>query len=123
MGPRPRQDILELLARAVKQAEHAEAYHAAAADPGALRGQAAHQAARDAAAMQLIELAGCGEGFTRERGEPRSTLAGLDDALRPLFRTRTGAHTPRDRRDAAGAGHAAQPGGDDRADQDGDRQS
>jgi hypothetical protein len=78
-----------LLGRAAEQAQHAEAYHAAAADPGSLKGQAAHQAARDAAAMQLIELAGCAEDFTRNRGEPGTTLARFDDALRPVFEMRT----------------------------------
>jgi hypothetical protein len=51
--------------------------------------RAAHQAARDAAAMQLIELARCAEGFTHDRGGPGTTLARFDDALRPLFKTRT----------------------------------
>src|SRR2546430_388089 len=94
MAPRQRtrQEIIDLLGRAEVQAQHAEAYHAAAADPGAVKGRAAHQAACVAAAMQLIELAGCAEGFTRERGEPGTTMARVDDALRPLFKTRT-AHT------------------------------
>jgi hypothetical protein len=94
MGPRgrTRQEIIELLARAAEQAQHAEAYHAAAADPAALKGRAAHQAARDAAALQLIELAGCAEAFTRDRGEPDTTLGRLDDALRPVFEMRV-AHT------------------------------
>jgi hypothetical protein len=93
MGPRERtrQEIVELLGRAVDEAERAEAYHAAAADPGALASQA-HQAARDAAAMQLIELAGCAEGFVRNRGDPGTTLARFDKALEPLFEMRTG-HT------------------------------
>jgi hypothetical protein len=86
---RTRPEIIDLLGRAADQAQHAEAYHAVAADPGTLEGRAAHQAARDAAAMQWIELAGCAEGFTRERGEPGTTLARLDDALRALFKTRT----------------------------------
>jgi hypothetical protein len=38
--------------------------------------------------MQLIELAGCAEDFTREHGETGTTLARLDDALTPLIRTR-----------------------------------
>src|SRR6516162_6486153 len=90
MGPRQRtrREIIELLARAAEQAEHAEAYHAAAADPGAVKGRAAQQAARDAAAMQLIELAGCAEGFTRNRGEPGTTLARFDDALQPVIQLR-----------------------------------
>jgi hypothetical protein len=94
MGPRARtrQEIIDLLAQAAEQAQHAEAYHAASADPDALQGRAANQAARDAAAMQLIELAGCAEGFTRNRGEPGTTLARLDDALRPVFEMRM-AHT------------------------------
>ena len=94
MGPRERtrQQIIDWLGRAAEQAEHAEIYHAAAANPGGLEGRLARQAGHDAAAMQLIELAGCAEGFTRERGEPGTTLARLDDALRPLFKTRT-AHT------------------------------
>ena len=94
MGPRQRtrREIIELLARAAEQAEHAEAYHAAAADPGAVKGRAAQQAARYAAAMQLIELAGCAEGFTRNRGDPGTTLARFDDALRPVIELRN-AHT------------------------------
>ena len=94
MGPRQRtrREIIELLARAAEQTEHAEAYHAAAADPGAVKGHAAQQAARDAAAMQLIELAGCAEGFTRNRGDPGTTLARFDDALRPVIELRN-AHT------------------------------
>ena len=86
---RPRPEIIDLLGRAADQAQHAEAYHAAAADPATLEGRAAHQAACDAAAMQWIELAGCAEGFTRERGEPGTTLSRLDDTLRALFKTRT----------------------------------
>jgi hypothetical protein len=90
MGPREptRQQIIGWLGAAAEQAEHAEIYHAAAANPHALDERLASQAARDAAAMQLIELAGCAEGFTRERGEPGTTLARLDDALRPLIKTR-----------------------------------
>jgi hypothetical protein len=89
MGPREptRRQIIGWLA-AAEQAEHAEIYHTAAANPEALDDRLARQAARDAAAMQLIELAGCAEEFTRERGEPGTTLARLDDALRPLFKTR-----------------------------------
>jgi hypothetical protein len=78
-----------------EQAEHAEIYHEAAANPGALKGRVAHEAARDAAAMQLIELAGCAEGFTRGRGKPGTTLARLDDTLRPLIRTRAATRIPR----------------------------
>jgi hypothetical protein len=90
MAPRrTRQEINQLLGRAAAEAEHAEAYHAAAADPGALTGQSVRQAVRDAAAMQLIELAGCAEGFIRDRGEPGTTLARLDDALRPVVDLRT----------------------------------
>src|SRR3984957_17417201 len=94
MAPRmpTRQEILELLGSAAEQAKHAEDYHAAAADPAGLQGRAAHQAARDAAALQLIELAGCAEAFTRNRGEPGTTLGRLDDALRPVFEMRL-AHT------------------------------
>jgi hypothetical protein len=95
MGPRqrPRQQIVELLARAAVQAEHAEAYHAAAAaDPGAVKGEEARQAACDAAAMQLIELAGCGEAFVFGRGDPGTTLARFDDALEPVVQMRV-AHT------------------------------
>src|ERR1700761_6076310 len=90
MGPRPptRRQIIDWLGAAAEHAEHAEIYHAAAINPQALDDALARQAARDAAAMQLIELAGCAEGFTRERGEPGTTLARLDDALRPLFKTR-----------------------------------
>jgi hypothetical protein len=90
MGPREptRQEIIDLLGRAAEQAQYAEGYHAAAADPGALAGQAAHQAARDAAAMQLIELAGRAEGFVRDRGDPGTTLARFDDALRGVFNRR-----------------------------------
>jgi hypothetical protein len=84
-----RLEIIDLLGRAADQAQHAEAYHAAAADPATLEGRATHQAACDAAAMQWIELAGCAEGFTRDRGDPGTTLARLDDALRALFKTRT----------------------------------
>lgn len=91
MAPRTRTrpEILELLGRAAEQAKHAEDYHAAAASPAALQGRAAHQAARDAAAMQLIELAGHAEGFTVGRGDPNTTLARLDHALRPIFEMRT----------------------------------
>src|SRR5271170_339650 len=94
MGPREpsRDEIIEWLGRAGEQAQHAEAYHAAAADPAALEGRAAHQAACDAAAMQLIELAGCAEGFIRNRGDAGTTLVRLDNALRPLFELRD-AHT------------------------------
>jgi hypothetical protein len=94
MGPRgrTRQEIIDLLGRAAEQAQYAEDYHAAAEDPGALKGRAAHQAARDAAAMQLIELAGCAEGFIRDRGDPGTTLERLDRALRPVFDMRL-AHT------------------------------
>jgi hypothetical protein len=87
-----RQDIIDYLGRAAEEAQHAEAYHANAANPRALQGRAAHQAARDAAAMQLIELAGCAENFTRGRGDPGTTLARFDDALKPVFDLRT-AHT------------------------------
>jgi hypothetical protein len=94
MGPRgrARQEIIELLGRAAEHAQYAEDYHAAAADPGALEGRAAQQAACDAAAMQLIELAGCAEDFIRDRGEPGTTLARLDRALEPVFEMRN-AHT------------------------------
>jgi len=90
MGPRgrTRQEISELLGRAAEQAHHAEAYHDAAADPGLLQGQAAQQAARDAAAMQLIELAGCTEAFT-VYGDAGTTLGRLDDTLARLRKVRT----------------------------------
>jgi hypothetical protein len=93
MGPweRTRLEILELLDRAAEQAEHAEHCHAAAAGRATLEGRP-QQAALDAAAMQLIELAGCGEEFKRGRGEPGTTLGRLDDALRPIYEMRT-AHT------------------------------
>jgi hypothetical protein len=89
---RTRQEIIDLLARAAVQAQSAEAYHAAAADPRAVKGPAAQQAACDAAAMQLIELAGCAEEFIRGRGDPGTTLARFDDALEPVVQMRT-AHT------------------------------
>lgn len=92
MAQRTRQEIIGLLGRAAVQAQHAEAYHDAAADPGALKGQSAQQAAADACAMQLIELAGCAEDFVRDRGDPGTTLARFDDALRPVIKTRI-AHT------------------------------
>jgi hypothetical protein len=85
---RTRQEISELLGRAAEQAQHAEAYHAAAASPGLVQGQAAQQAARDAAAMQLIELAGCTEDFTLY-GDPGTTLGRLDAVLSRLRDTRT----------------------------------
>jgi hypothetical protein len=89
---RARQEIIELLGRAAEHAQYAEDYHAAAADPAALEGRAAQQAACDAAAMQLIELAGCAEDFVRDRGDPGTTLARLDRALEPVFEMRN-AHT------------------------------
>ena len=92
MAERTRQEIIDLLGRAAIQAQHAEAYHDAAADPGVLKGQSAQQAASDACAMQLIELAGCAEGFIRDRGDPGTTLARFDDALRPVIKMRI-AHT------------------------------
>jgi hypothetical protein len=90
MGPRqrPRQEIIDLLGRAAEEAKRAEMYHEAAGDPRALKGREADQAACDAAAMQLIELAGCAERFTRDRGEAGTTLAKFDDALGPLFEMR-----------------------------------
>jgi hypothetical protein len=90
MGPRQRtrQEIIDLLGRAAGAAKRAEMYHEAARDPAALKGRAADQAACDAAIMQLIELAGCAEGFTRDRGDPGTTLARFDDAVRPLFEMR-----------------------------------
>jgi hypothetical protein len=39
--------------------------------------------------MQLIELAGRAEGFKRDRGDPGTTLARFDDALRPVIELRT----------------------------------
>jgi hypothetical protein len=94
MGPRQRtrEEIIDLLGRAAEQAQRAEFFHAAAAHPGAVQGQEVHQAARDAAAMQLIELAGCAEGFIRGRGDLGTTLARLDDALETVFDLRN-AHT------------------------------
>jgi hypothetical protein len=89
---RTRQEILNLLARAAVQARYAEAYHDAAGDPGALKGESAQQAACDASAMQLIELAGCAEGFVLNRGDPGTTLARFDDALIPVIDARL-AHT------------------------------
>ena len=94
MGPKAppaRAKIIQLLGRSSEEARHAEAYHAAAA-ARRLEGQAAHRAANDAAAMQLIELAGCAEAFVRNRGDPGTTLARLDDALQPVFEMRD-AHT------------------------------
>ena len=91
-APPDREKIIELLGRSSEQARHAEAYHAAVVAHRTLEGQAAHQVARDAAAMQLVELAGCAEGFVRNRGDPGTTLARLDDALRPVFQLRD-AHT------------------------------
>lgn len=87
MGPRQRtrQEIIDLLGRAAEEADHAEMYHQAAGDPRALKGRAADQAACDAAAMQLIELTGCAEKFTRNRGDPGTTLERFDDALGPLI--------------------------------------
>jgi hypothetical protein len=85
---RTRQEIIKLLGRAAVQAQLAEEYRAAVGGPGRLEGQDARQAACDAAAMQLIELAGYAEGFGQDRGEPGTTLARLDDALRPVFRLR-----------------------------------
>jgi hypothetical protein len=92
VAERTRQEIIDLLGRAAVQAQHAEAYHDAAGDPGALKGPSAQQAASDACAMQLIELAGCAEGFVRDRGDPGTTLARFDDALRPVIEMRV-AHT------------------------------
>ena len=86
---RTHQEIIDLLGRAAAHAKLAESYHAAAADPRALKGPAARQAACDAAAMQLIELAGCAEEFTPGRGDPGTTLARFDDALEPLIKLRT----------------------------------
>jgi len=88
--PPDRAKIIELLGRSSEQARHAEAYHAAGAAHRTLEGQAAHQAARDAATM--LELAGCAEDFVRNRGDPGTTLARLDDALRPVIQMRD-AHT------------------------------
>jgi hypothetical protein len=94
MGPREptREEIIDLLGRAAEQAQHAEFFHAAAAERDAVQGAEVHQAARDAAAMQLIELAGCAEGFIRGRGDLGTTLARLDDALETVFDLRN-AHT------------------------------
>jgi hypothetical protein len=46
--------------------------------------------------MQVIELAGCADGFGRERGEPRTTMARLEEALRPVIDLRV-AHVHPDR--------------------------
>ena len=86
---RTHQEIIDLLGRAVGQARLAEGYHAAAADSRSLKAPAARQAACEAAAMQLIELAGCAEDFTPDRGDPGTTLARLDDVLRPVIELRT----------------------------------
>ena len=90
MAPRmpTRQESLDLLGRAAEQAKHAEDYHATAAAAAVLQGRAAHQAACDAAAMQLIELAGCAEGFKLGRGDPNTTLERLEHRLRPFFELR-----------------------------------
>jgi hypothetical protein len=90
MGPRRHtpQEIIDLLGRATVRAQSAEAYHEAAADPRAVEGRAAQQAARDAAAMQLIELAGYADGFIRNRGDPGTTLERFDDALQPVIQLR-----------------------------------
>jgi hypothetical protein len=94
-----REQVIDWLGEAAEQAELAEIYHAAAANPAALDGGLARQAVRDAVAMQLIELVGTAEDFTRERGEPGTTLARLDDALRALFKARH-AHVHPELRDA-----------------------
>jgi hypothetical protein len=86
---RTHQEIIDLLGRAAAEAKLAESYHAAAADSRALKGPAAQQVVGDAAAMQLIELAGCAEEFTPGRGDPGTTLARFDDALEPLIKLRT----------------------------------
>lgn len=86
---RTHQEIINLLGRAVAQAEQAEACHAAAADPRALKGPGARQVACDAAAMQLIELFGCADKFILDRGDPGTTLARFDDALRSVIELRT----------------------------------
>jgi hypothetical protein len=85
---RTHQEIIDLLGRAVGHASQAETYHAAARDPRALEESASRQAARDAGAMQLIELHGCAERFTVDRGDPGTTLARFDDALRPVITLR-----------------------------------
>jgi hypothetical protein len=85
---RARQEIIKLLGRAAVEAQHAEDYHAAVNGPGRLQGKAARGAACDAAAMQLIELAGCAEDFGHDRGEAGTTLAQLDKAPRPVFHLR-----------------------------------
>lgn len=86
---RTHQEIIDLLGRAAGQAKLAESYHAVAANPRALKRPAARQASCEAAAMQLIELAGCAEEFTSGRGDPGTTLARFDDALEPLIKLRT----------------------------------
>src|SRR5262245_14055181 len=97
MGPRRTpQEVVTLLGRAVGHAQQAEAYHEAAAERGALKGQAARQAARDATAMQVSELGSCADGFGRERGEPRTTMARLEEAVRPVIDLRV-AHVHPDR--------------------------
>jgi hypothetical protein len=91
MAPRQRTrlEIIDMLARAAEEAQRAEVYHKAARDPRTLEGRG-YEAACDAAAMQLIELIGCGEKFIPDRGDPGTTLARVDDALRPMIRTRMG---------------------------------
>ena len=84
---RTHQEIIDLLGRAVRQAQLAEFYHAAAADPQSLK-RSAGQAACDAAAMQVIELAGCAEEFELGRGDPGTTLARFDQALGPVIELR-----------------------------------
>jgi hypothetical protein len=84
-----RQKLFDLLGRAAEQAQHAELYHDAAADPAvAMHGPPAQQAARDAAAMQLIELVGCAERF-EVYGEANTTLGRLDNVLSRLRDLRT----------------------------------
>jgi hypothetical protein len=87
-----RQEIIDLLGRAAEQAQHAELYHDAAADPTAVvQGLPARQAACDAAAMQLIELVGCAETFD-VYGDENTTFGRLDSVLASLRDLRT-SHT------------------------------
>lgn len=83
-----KQEIIDLLGRAADQAQHAEVYHDAATDASTVRGPAAHHAACDAAAMQLIELVGCAERF-EVYGDPGTTLGRLDKVLADMGKLRT----------------------------------
>src|SRR5262245_23645089 len=90
MAPRERTrlELIDLLGRAADQAKRAEIYHTAAHDRRGVEGPIARQVACDAAAMQLIELASCAEGFVPRGGDPGTTLARLVDALEPVVQMR-----------------------------------